>query len=201
MTEGTVDRVEPLALFDLPAPDPDPVIAAAPVGELVDTEQGKWGLATATFDTTRTYRYRLSRVWDPTKPRVNFLMLNPSTADAFNLDPTVRRCIGFAHNWDAGALEVTNAYALRSTDPAGLRHVDDPVGVDNDAAIIAAAQAADLVIAAWGPHATYQDREQNVRHLLDEVGVELHTLVLTKHGHPGHPLYIAADTAPVLWHS
>lgn len=186
-------------LFDLPAPAPDPTIAAAPVGEVTDTEQGPWGLGTATFDPTRRYRYRLSRIWDPDRGRVNFLMLNPSTADAFTLDPTVRRCVGFARTWGYGALEVTNVFALRSTDPAGLRQVTDPIGPGNDNAILAAAQAADLVVAAWGVHATHLGRDTQVRSLLTAAGVDLHHLRLTKDGHPGHPLYVPGATTPTRW--
>lgn len=187
------------ALFDVPWPDPDPVLAACPVGVHVDTAQGRWGLATATFDSARAYRFRLSRVWDPAGLRVNFCMLNPSIADALVLDPTIRRCVGFAQLWGMGALEVTNAFALRSTDPAGLRRVADPVGEGNDAAIVAAARAADLVVVAWGVHATYQDREARVRALLRDAGVSVHALRLTKDGHPGHPLYVPADTPPAVW--
>lgn len=186
-------------LFTLPSPDPDPVVAASPVGSVIDTDLGKWGLATATFDASRTYRFRLSRVWNPSLPRINFCMLNPSTADAFKLDPTVRRCVGFAKAWGGGALEVTNAFALRSTDPAGLRHTSDPVGFGNDDAILAAAVAAEVVVLAWGVHATLLDREQHVRRLLAEAGVSAQVLSLTKDGHPAHPLYLPASSQPFSW--
>jgi hypothetical protein len=175
------------------------VLAAAPVGEIVDTSDGRWGRATATFDRARTYRFRLSRVWDPSAPRVNWLKLNPSTADAFRLDPTVVRTLNFAQAWGAGAVEVTNVFALRSTNPAGLRVVADPVGPGNDEAILAAAQAADLVVVAWGVHATYRDRQVHVRALLANAGVPVHVVHLTKSGHPGHPLYVAADACPTAW--
>ena len=182
-----------------PIGDPDPVIRACPVGTQIDTQQGPWGLATATFDSVRAYRFRLSRVWDPSLRRVNFVMLNPSTADAFKLDPTVRRCIGFARHWQAGSVEVTNAYAYRSTAPAGLREVADPVGFGNDDALVAAALAADLVIVAWGVHATYLGREAVVRTLLADAGVAPHYLALTKDGHPGHPLYLSGAAQPQPW--
>src|SRR5690606_4111055 len=54
-------------------------------------------------------------------------------------DPTVERTLRFARAWGCGASEVVNVFALRSTDPAGLRQVDDPVGPGNDEAILAAA--------------------------------------------------------------
>jgi len=126
-------------------------------------------------------------------------MLNPSTADAFQLDPTNRRCVGFAQAWGFGALVTTNIFAFRSTNPAGLRTTNDAVGPENDDAIATAACSADLVIAAWGTHGELQGRGEAVRTMLCEAGVELHALKLTKAGHPGHPLYVAADTQPTRW--
>jgi hypothetical protein len=126
-------------------------------------------------------------------------MLNPSTADAFQLDPTNRRCVGFAQAWGYGSMVTTNIFAFRSTDPAGLRTAIDAVGPANDDAIVEAAVAADLVIAAWGTHGELQGRSDAVRELLRKAEVSLHVLRLTKAGHPGHPLYVAGDTVPTLW--
>lgn len=185
-------------LFSLPPPAPDPAVVAE-AGQVVDAAEGRWGLATAVFSGCRTWRYRLSRVWGGPRRRVNFVMLNPSTADAWQLDPTVRRCVGFARAWGAGAVCVTNLFAVRSPRPSVLREVNDPVGPDNDAAILAAAGAADLVVAAWGTHGEYRGRDAQVRALLDDAGVELHVLRLTAGGHPGHPLYVPAAATPQPW--
>jgi hypothetical protein len=176
---------------------PDPVVARAPCGSEVDTDRGGWGLATATFDPTRVYRFRLSRVWDPDAPRICFVMCNPSTADASVLDPTVRRCAGFARDWGAGSFEVTNVFALRSTDPARLRQVADPVGPGNDRAIEAAASAADVVVCAWGIHAAHGGRHDRVLALLRGAGVTPMALAVTRAGYPGHPLYLPRTATPV----
>jgi hypothetical protein len=163
---------------------------------VTDRAVGEWGDATATFSADRTHRYLLTRTWDAASPTVNFLMLNPSTADAFVLDPTNRRCMGFARDWGYGSVMVTNIFGFRSTDPNGLRGAADPVGPDNDAAILDAASAAQLVIAAWGVHGELLGRADSVRSKLAEAGIELHALRLTKAGHPGHPLYVSADSEP-----
>jgi len=126
-------------------------------------------------------------------------MLNPSTADAFQLDPTNRRCVGFAQAWGYGALVTTNIFAFRSTNPAGLRTTNDAVGPENNEAILTAAKNADLVIAAWGTHGELQERGNAAREMLTEAGSALHMLRLTKAGHPGHPLYVAGDTQPMRW--
>jgi hypothetical protein len=165
----------------------------------VDRADGAWGHATATFSPDRVFRYRLTRTWDDAGPRVNFVMLNPSTAGAIQLDPTNRRCMGFAADWGYGGVEVTNIFAFRSTDPRGLRRADDPIGPENDAAILDAARTADLAIAAWGTHGTLHGRGDHVRAMLIDAGIELYVLRLTKAGHPGHPLYVPASTAPIRW--
>ena len=176
-------------------------------GVVVDESHGVWGRATATFSTDRAHRYELTRIWGDASgvpPRlVNFVMLNPSTADAFELDPTNRRCARFARDWGFDGLVTTNVFAFRSTDPTGLRSAEDPVGADNDAWIERASSSSALVVAAWGVHARLLNRGDEVSSLLRRVlrrtGGELHVLHLTKAGHPGHPLYLPADTSPVPW--
>lgn len=105
----------------------------------------------ARFSPCRRYRYVLTRDVSILNPRlVNFVMLNPSTADATVDDPTIRRCIGYARAWDYGHLVVTNLFALRATDPRALKSEDDPIGPDNGEYIAAWAGRADLVVVAGG---------------------------------------------------
>jgi hypothetical protein len=162
------------------------------VAEPAYTDQG------AIFDGRRRYRYRLWRVWDEAKPRVAFLMLNPSTADEKALDPTVRRCLGYAQAWGFGSIEVGNIFALRSTDPSALLAAADPVGPANDAKLISIADRSDLVVCGWGAHGGLQGRDRAVLALLEPVA-DLHALRLTKAGAPGHPLYLPAALQPVLF--
>lgn len=109
--------------------------------------------SSATTSRCERYRYTLTRAWGA-GPRALFVMLNPSTADRFVDDATIRKCVGFARRWGCGGIEVVNLWAIRSTDPAGVLAVDDPIGPDNDAAIRAALDRCAIVVCAWGAHAT-----------------------------------------------
>ncbi len=162
-------------------------------GLVMDTdEDGRHGGAVALFSADRQYRYLLTRTWSRTGPIVAFLMLNPSTADAFVLDPTVTRCVGFAKREGCAGLMVVNLFALRATKPAVMKAHPEPVGAHNDRSILGAAHTADVTVAAWGTHGTHLRRADAVLRLLD--GIPLKRLgPPTKGGHPGHPLFLRGD--------
>lgn len=135
------------------------------------------------------YRYSLWRMWgEANGPYVLFCMLNPSTADALEDDPTIRRCIGFAQRWNMSRLCVVNLYAFRATDPADLFKAADPIGPYNDTWLHTEARQASKLVVAWGSKAL-PAREKAVTQLLKAYG-PLYCLRLTKDGHPGHPLYL-----------
>jgi hypothetical protein len=170
----------------------------------VDHDSPIVATGSAVFSTDRVHRYALAREWDAGRPPAVFLMLNPSTADAFVMDPTVTRCRGFARTWDCGGLLVLNAFALRSTDPRGLRTHPDPVGVDNDRVISSVLAAGPIgpVIVAWGSDPTLlrSGRAGQLLALLHEHGLHPKCLGTTKDGHPRHPLYVRGDTRPAPLH-
>lgn len=146
------------------------------------------------------YRYGLVRRWGMGPP-ATFVMLNPSTADAEQDDPTIRRCITFARAMGAGALHVLNLYAYRATKPADLWRAEDPVGPENDSyltrhALACRAQGRPL-IAAWGAHAK-PDRVAAVLEL-PGMAAALTALGVTKAGAPRHPLYLPATARPESW--
>lgn len=153
----------------------------------------------ATFDRSRRYRYALGRTWDPTKPTCAFVMLNPSTADAFQLDPTIRRCIGFATRWGYGSLLVGNLFALRSTDPAAIYRERDPVGSANDLHLRGIWERSEIVVTAWGNHGSLGDRSTKVMGILGDIRTR--HLGLTGSGQPRHPLYMRGDVNPVAYGS
>jgi hypothetical protein len=151
----------------------------------------------AAFSACRRWRYLLWRRWDKRRAVANFLMLNPSTADEAKLDPTCARARAYAEAWGYGALIVTNIFGWRSTDPAALKRVPDPVGKGNDAAILLAAGDSDLVVCAWGNHGV--ERGLQVEDLLRKAKTKLHILKLTGTGQPGHPLYLRKTLKAAPW--
>lgn len=132
-----------------------------------------------------TYRYALWRRW-ACGPQVLFVMLNPSTADHRNDDPTIRRCIAFAASWGFGAVAVGNLFAFRTPFPSVLRLAAQPIGRANDRWLQRLAAESSCVIAAWGNHGSLMGRDEQVCALLRP----LYVLSLTRQGQPRHPLYV-----------
>lgn len=153
----------------------------------------------ALYSDCENYRYALTRIWDDRRPKVLFVMLNPSTATEVQNDPTVERCERRARALGFGGFRVCNIFAWRATNPKDMRAQADPVGPGNDAAILEASAWADEIVCAWGTHGAHMNRGLKVAHLLHETGLPLKHLGLSKAGHPKHPLYIAYAVQPVPW--
>lgn len=163
-------------------------------------------MGSAIFSECGLYRYELTRDLDGALFGLSehgstccFVMLNPSTADADMDDPTIRRCIGFAGRLGHTKLIVVNLFAYRATDPEHMKRALDPVGPQNDMAIVRAVERSRLVICAWGNHGGYRERDRRV---LDLIAGRRTPYVLGKSKcgrFPKHPLYLANQTTPSEW--
>ncbi len=142
------------------------------------------------------HRYVLRRNWDFGYPGeraiVNFIMLNPSTADDEFDDTTIRRCLGFAKKWGFQGLVVTNLFAYRATDPRELkalaaRDLGLAVGEQNDEHLRREADAAHAVVCAWGNNCdSIPRRKRDVIEMLK--AHDLLCIRCTKKGNPAHPV-------------
>jgi len=154
----------------------------------------------AFMDEGGRYRYRLWRTWDVRRGRLAWVMLNPSTADAYMDDATVRTCRRLAESHGFGAIDVVNLYAYRTSRPeeliAAARCGIDIVGPDNERHLAEATQGAGAIVVAWGACRFAVARASDVLRQLLARG-RVHCLGLTKDGAPRHPLYSRKD-APLI---
>lgn len=149
-------------------------------------------ISTADISPCGKYRYSLTRTWDADKPDVVFIGLNPSTADAYKDDPTIRRCVNFAKAWGGGRLIMLNLFAFRATNPADMLNTVDPVGPDNDITIFQTVTDAEHIVAAWGNDGGYMKRSMFMRQSIPF----LKYLKLNRSGEPAHPLYLSSTLTP-----
>lgn len=149
------------------------------------------------------YRYTLTRVvpdpLDQASGDLVWVMLNPSTADQFVDDPTIRRVIGFTRREGFATLTVVNLFARRCTRPIHLTDPGDPVGPANGMALHEAISHATHVVCAWGAwidgqhHGIRSDLKAvrpNVEAMIKASRATAWCLGVTAHGSPRHPLYV-----------
>lgn len=157
-------------------------------------------LKDAFIDPTEKYRYFLSRIrnqeWNNF---VNFIMLNPSTADANIDDPTIKSCIRIAkilwYDW----LYVTNLFAYRSTNPKRLYNENEIniIWPKNDEFIKEYAEKCNTSILARGEHWRLKSRYIEVLNLIKTQ--KKYCLWKNKSWQPKHPLYVKSTTKPILF--
>lgn len=145
------------------------------------------------------YRYELTRDWSEDGNvfpggNINFVMLNPSTADASIDDPTIRKCIGFAKHNGYDSLKVVNIFAYRSSKPKilySMHHTGfDVHGPANEGYLLSIPKH-ETVVAAWG--ASFY-AETFVRLKINQVKTILDRKLLCvkkTENRPWHPLYVS----------
>lgn len=149
---------------------------------------------TASYSSCEKYRWALSIRWDH-GDRVAFVGLNPSTATEEADDPTVRKLKHWAMDNSFGSMSMLNAYGFRSTDPKGMRLVDDPVGHANDVFIRKELESCKFAVACWGANCD-PDRQRELAGIITK---PIYCFAVTKAGFPGHPLYLKTPMELQRW--
>jgi hypothetical protein len=157
----------------------------------------------------RVFRYSLVRKVEPVNPLcafarpLTFIMLNPSTADENENDPTIRKCMGYASRWGFRHVIVVNLFAYRATKPADLKFQakrgQDIIGRENWWYTREAVDQSQWVVCAWGNDGKILNRGKEVHGLLAGRGITTRALKLTNPGQPWHPLYLKWDIIPQEW--
>lgn len=139
------------------------------------------------------YRYELTRRWAD-GPLLEWVMLNPSTADADQDDPTIRRCKCFAKDWGFNGIRVVNLFAWRATNPDELLTTEMPFGGRN--AKYLTEEQGPVTVCAWGTHKAVVNcasvSSLRSRSYLACVGYN-------KDGSPKHPLYAPKNAGLRPW--
>lgn len=164
-------------------------------------ERDPLGGGSALFSACGKYRYVLERQLQP-RPEVRLpgyrlvsCGLNPSTADAFKLDRTTEREVGYALDWGCETYVKINAKAWRTKSPKVMHSVQragtDVVGPSNDVAIemvlTQLKRDGGILLASWGAHLDRQRALQLIR-IAHDVGVKWQCIGLNVGGSPVHPL-------------
>jgi hypothetical protein len=160
--------------------------------------------AGAVYSECDAFRFLLWRRWKP-GPIAMFDMLNPSTATHLELDPTLRRCKGYALAWGYSGFVIGNLFAFRATEPEDMKRAADPIGDGNDGVVITKARQViaegGVVVCGWGTHGIFMNRCLDFKATARRQGIKLHYLKLTsgKVPQPSHPLYLKSELTPQLW--
>lgn len=138
------------------------------------------------------YRYSLSRRLSTGGRVVAFVGLNPSKADEYIDDPTIRKCVGFARRWGMDLLVMVNVCAWRSRHPKEMQQAPDPIGPKNESKLREIAASAEIVVAAWGQNQIPPDAQRAADWILSLPHVRC--LGKNDNGTPKHPLFVPYST-------
>lgn len=132
----------------------------------------------------KKYRYSLKRIWDNDKPKVLFIMLNPSLADNYQDDPTIRRLIKFAKLYGYGGFYVGNLFSYITPYPSELLDKDLMFSKKNIHEIKKMTGLIKDVVYGWGN--SFQEPEW-----LKQIISNPKCFGKNKNKTPKHPLYLS----------
>ena len=135
----------------------------------------------------KKHRYSLKRIWDKDKPKALFIMLNPSLADNYTDDPTIRRLIKFAKLYGYGGFYVGNLFSYITPYPKDLVDKNLSFCNKNLKEIRKMIASSNEVIYGWGNSFNEPDwLKKNV--------LKPKCFGKNKNKTPRHPLYLSYNT-------
>lgn len=143
---------------------------------------------TAIISPCTRYRYSLTRLTGGPGGCVAWVMINPSTGDAFKDDHTIRKVVEFSGRAGFGSVIIENLFAWRSEDVKDVRaNLHQAEGPDNFDRIVESVSTSDAVVLAWGPKKWAYPQ---ARRVLGWIGTRRPFLCcgIAKDGAPCHPL-------------
>lgn len=156
------------------------------------------GRGRAIFSLDNKERYFLSREFKKEGRNISFLMLNPSTADAGKLDPTVTRCMEYGKNWGFDRVCIVNIYPIIGSDPMILIKKKGDREL-NRLFIEYSLKFSEKIICAWGSHREVNFEKENLSDILFNNNKKLYSLGYNYDGNPKHPLYLKSNLEPIKY--
>jgi len=140
----------------------------------------------AIFNSMFEERYVLWRKWDNKKPKVLFIGLNPSKADANHDDPTTKRIIAHSKRLGFGGCFLMNCFTQIATNPKEL----GPSGnwQNNLRWLNVVATYCSEVVFAWGKHELVNKLGRDI--YFENRFPDANCLGKNMDGSPKHPLYL-----------
>jgi len=134
----------------------------------------------------REERFSLSRIWDKKKPKLLYIMLNPSIADDKRDDPTIKRLIFFTKKFRYGGFYVANLFTQITPYPKEL-NMDNLSKKNNLKIINDLIKKSDSIVYAWG------NLVSEPRELMEIIDSPL-CFGKNLNGTPKHPLYLPSNS-------
>lgn len=152
-------------------------------------------------DISEGYRYKLHRIWESTKNKILFIMINPSTGDAAEDDKTIKILLKITKKWDYGGFYVGNLYPHISAKPSELKntYIPDEIHMKNRKSIEEMASECSLIVYAWGTKGP-DERQKEPEWLRNIIGNrDVHCIYTPnpKNGVPKHPNQWGPTAEPI----
>lgn len=140
----------------------------------------------AVFSECGQYRYLLTREWNSSLPQLTFVGLNPSKADEYSDDNTIRKLVKLADRNGYGSILVVNCFPLIETDSKKLLAVPQDE-LDRNMVYLQAHSKHPIVL-GWGDHELVKlsGMEDKLRTMIPVA----YCFAINKSGTPKHPLYL-----------
>ena len=161
-----------------------------PRGDVCDVNPYSVSMMQRSAEVSGAYRYKLSRIWEPTKNKILFIMINPSTANATDDDRTIKALLEITKKWNGyGGFYVGNLYPHITPRPAELRTMayPDDIRAINERSIEEMASDSSIIIYAWGTKGP-DERQKEPEWLRKIMNRDVCVIGLSVKGVPKHPL-------------
>lgn len=119
-----------------------------------------------------------------------FIMLNPSTADDEEDDPTTKKCRSIARQNGYDAILITNLFSYRASTPDRLIRAQTRNLPESNGWLRFAIKECNAIVVAWGAraqHSELRERMLEVLQILEDASQKIYYLGSTKKGYPRHP--------------